>query len=116
MNRTPITQVIGTYGSGAMTAVSPANSAVAPTVPSLLYIASAKRGKAAANVERVALFDAMADAAIGRYAVTRYVNVEVKTKKKPDPNGIDAMIGTIQGTVGYVVNASQKRPRIGGVR
>jgi hypothetical protein len=69
-----------TNGKGDITVVSPANSAVAPTVPSFMYIAPAKRGNAAANVERIALFAAMADAAIGRYAVTRYVKVEVKTK------------------------------------
>jgi hypothetical protein len=48
--------------------VSPARSAVAPTVPSLLYIAPANSGKAAANAERIALLDAMALAAMGRYA------------------------------------------------
>jgi hypothetical protein len=48
--------------------VSPASRAVAPTGPSLLYIASANNGKAAAKLERMALLAAMALAAIGRYA------------------------------------------------
>lgn len=55
-----------TDGKGAITEAKPASKAVAPTVPNLLYIAPAKRGKAAANVERNALFPASADAATGR--------------------------------------------------
>lgn len=43
-------------------------------------MAPANSGKAAANVDRIALLLAIADAAMGRYAVTRYVNTEVKTK------------------------------------
>jgi len=70
----------GTYGKGAMMVVSPASNAVAPTVPSLAYIAGANSGNPAANELRIALFAAMADAAIGRYATTRYVKVDVKTK------------------------------------
>jgi hypothetical protein len=61
----------GTHGSGAITVVKPARSAVAPTVPSLVYIAPANKGNPAANDERSALFAAMADAAMGRYATTR---------------------------------------------
>jgi len=63
-----------------MIVMSPARSAVAPTVPNRWYIAPAKSGNTAAKEERMALFDAIADAAMGRYAVTRYVKVDVKTK------------------------------------
>jgi hypothetical protein len=63
-----------------MIVARPARRAVAPTVPSLLYMAPANNGNAAANADRSALLLAMAEAAIGRYAVTRYVNVDVKTK------------------------------------
>jgi hypothetical protein len=59
------------YGSGAITVINPASSAVAPTVPSLAYIAPANKGNPAAKDERTALFAAIADAAIGRYATTR---------------------------------------------
>lgn len=59
------------HGSGAITAVKPTSSVVAPTVPSLPYIAPANSGSAAAKVERSAELDAMADAAMGRQAVTR---------------------------------------------
>lgn len=69
-----------THGNGAMSVVRPANNAVAPTVPNRSYIAPANRGNAAAKADRRALLLAMADAAIGRYAVTRYVNVDVNTK------------------------------------
>jgi len=93
-----------------MSAVKPANRAVAPTVPSRLYMVPANNGKAAANVDRIALLLAMAEAAIGRYAVTRYVNTDVKAKYTPAPNGIDDIMGTIQWTCEYVVKASQKRP------
>lgn len=55
-----------THGKGAMTAVNPAKSAVAPTVPSLRYMAPANKGNAAANEERIKLFPAMAEAALGR--------------------------------------------------
>jgi hypothetical protein len=63
-----------TYGRGAINVVSPASKAVAPTVPSLWYIAPAKRGKAQPKLDRMKLFPAMPDAAIGRYATTKYVN------------------------------------------
>ena len=43
-----------------MIVVSPARSAVAPTVPSLSYIWRAKSGKTAANVVRSAVFAAIA--------------------------------------------------------
>ncbi len=69
-----------THWSGASTVVRPARSAVAPTAPRRSYIARANNGNTAANVERIALFAAIADAAIGRYAVTVYVNVDVNTK------------------------------------
>jgi hypothetical protein len=84
------------YGNGAMIVERPAKRAVAPTVPSLSYIAPANSGNTAANAERNALLLAIAEAAIGRYAVTRYVNVDVKTKYIPEPKGTDAMIGAIQ--------------------
>lgn len=63
-----------------MAVVSPAKSAVAPTVPSRRYIATANSGNAAANALRNALLLAIAEAAMGRYAVTRYVNVDAKEK------------------------------------
>lgn len=87
-----------THGNGAMSVVNPANSAVAPTVPSFLYMAPANSGNTAAKEKRSAEFDAIAEAAIGRYAVTRYVKTEVKTKNTPIPNGIEAIMGTIQCT------------------
>ena len=56
--------------------VKPAKSAVAPTVPSLSYICPANSGKPAAKLVRTNVFAAMADAAMGRYAVTVYVKIE----------------------------------------
>lgn len=76
----------------------PAKSAVAPTVPRRSYIGPAKRGKAAANIHRRAALLAIAEAEIGRYAVTRYIKVDMKEKKMPAPSGTEAMMGTIQGT------------------
>lgn len=58
----------------------------------------------------MALLDAMAEAAIGLYAVTRYVNVAVKTKYVPAPNGIEARMGIIHGTLLYVVKARRNNP------
>lgn len=49
-----------------MRAVKPARSAVAPTVPNFEYIASANSGNTIANVDLTALFEAIAEAAIGR--------------------------------------------------
>ena len=49
-----------------MTAVSPANNAVAPTVPSLEYIAPANKGKPAAKELLMKLLLAIALAAMGR--------------------------------------------------
>ena len=60
-----------TYGNGAMIAAKLAISAVAPTVPRRWYMAPANNGKAAAKVDRIALLLAIADAAIGRYTVTK---------------------------------------------
>ena len=99
-----------THGRGAMRVASPASKAVAPTVPSRSYICPAKRGKTAANVDRTALLAAIALAAIGRYAVTRYVNTAVKMNTVPAPNGIEPMIGPIQCTCLYVVKAMMKSP------
>ena len=103
--------------------VKPARSAVAPTVPSLWYICPANSGNAAAKHVRTNVLAAIALAATGRYAVTRYVNTDVKQKKMPVPNGALARIGTIHGTLGYVVNASQysdtgtsSAPNIAGIR
>ena len=101
---------MNTHGKGAMSVARPASSAVAPTVPRRSYICPAKSGNTAANVLRSALLLAIALAAIGRYATTRYVKTEVKMKTMPVPKGTDAMIGTIHGTPRYVVNASQKSP------
>lgn len=53
---------------------------------------------------------------MGRYAVTKYVNVEVKTKYTPAPKGIEAIIGTIQCTCLYVVKANQNKPIITVIR
>jgi hypothetical protein len=63
-----------------MIAVRPAIRAVAPTVPSLAYSDAANNGKTAAKVDLIALFAAIAEAAMGLYVVTRYVNVDVNTK------------------------------------
>ena len=52
-------------------AVSPAKRAVAPTVPRRSYIAAENNGKTAAKVDLIALFEAIAEAAMGRYAVTK---------------------------------------------
>lgn len=60
-----------TYGSGAARVVSPANIAVAPTAPMRMYICLANSGKAAADEPRINVLEAIADAATGRYAVTR---------------------------------------------
>ena len=99
-----------TYGSGAMRVISPARSAVAPTVPRALYICPAKRGNTAANVERIALFAAIALAAIGRYAVTRYVKTEVKMRTMPVPKGTDPRrMGRIQGTEDVLVGVMAER-------
>jgi len=72
---------ISTHGKGAtVTVVRVAKSAVSPTVPSRLYMATANSGNAAANAHRKALLLAVAEAEMGRYAVTRYVNVDAKEK------------------------------------
>ena len=88
------------HGKGAAIVITPANNAVAPSVPSAVYICPAKSGNAAANDERANAFAAMADAAIGRYAETRYVNVEEKQSMKPAPKKDEAMMGAIQCTCG----------------
>ena len=44
------------------------------------------------------VFAAIADAAIGLYAVTRYVKMPVKQKRTPVPKGTEARMGTIQCT------------------
>jgi hypothetical protein len=87
--------------------------AVAPTVPSLAYSGAANNGNTAAKLDRIALFAAIAEAAMGLYVVTRYVNVDVNTKYIPPPKGTEAKTGTIQWTAGYVVKASQNRPTRG---
>jgi hypothetical protein len=56
----------------------------------------ANRGKAHANAHLRNEFPAIADAATGRYATTRYVSVELKEKEIDVPKGIDPIIGTIQ--------------------
>jgi len=53
-----------------MAVARPARSAVAPTVPKVLYICDANNGNAAANDERIAELLAIAEAAMGRYATT----------------------------------------------
>ena len=84
----------GTYGNGAITSVNPANSAVAPTVPRVLYIAPANKGKPAAKQLRIALLAASALAENWRYATTRYVKLLVDAKYTRVPNGTLATIGT----------------------
>jgi hypothetical protein len=59
-----------TDGSGDINVASPANNAVAPTVPSRVYMALANNKNAAAKVDRMKLLLARADATIGRYATT----------------------------------------------
>lgn len=87
-------------GKGAAIVITPASRAVAPSVPSVMYIWPAKSGKAAANMERANAFAAIALAAMGRYALTRYVNVDEKQSMKPMPKNAVAMTGTIQCTCG----------------
>jgi hypothetical protein len=72
--------VCNTHGSGAIAVVSPANSSVAPTVPSAWYICPANKGNAAANEVRIVVLLARAIAATGLYATTMYVKEEVKIK------------------------------------
>ncbi len=72
--------MIYTYGIGAIAVVSPANSSVAPIVPSVRYICPANNGNAAANEVRIVVLHARALAAIGLYATMMYVNEEVKMK------------------------------------
>ena len=67
-------------------------------------------GKPAANDVRITALPVSAAAAIGRNAVTRYVNVLVNTKQMPTPKGIEEMMGAIQWTCWYVVNARQYSP------
>ena len=75
-----------THGSGAATVVSPASSAVAPTVPSRWYICPANSGKAAAEVVRTKAFAAIADAAMAEsfrfrwqssYAATTFAGISL---------------------------------------
>jgi len=69
-----------TKGSGAIAVVSPANSSVAPMVPSALYICPANKGNAAANEVRIVVLHPRALAATGLYATTMYVKEDVKIK------------------------------------
>lgn len=71
---------------------------MAPTVPRLLNICPANNGNAAANDERTKAFAAITVAAMGLYADTRYVKVELKHNKKPAPKNPEAMMGAIQWT------------------
>lgn len=52
-------------GNGTVRVITPAKRAVAPTVPSPSYIKVAKSGKTAANVDLMALLEAIALAAMG---------------------------------------------------
>ena len=74
-----------THGRGAATVMIPANKHVAPTVPNVSYIWSANSGNPPAKHARKKAFPASAEAAIGRNADTRYVNVEEKQSRKPIP-------------------------------
>ncbi len=98
-----------THGNGAATVMIPAKKAVAPTVPILAYICPAKSGNAAANTDRTNAFAAITEAAMGLYADTKYVKVDVKHRRKPIPNAMDAIIGAIQCTCLYVVKAIQNK-------
>ena len=89
-----------TDGRGAASVVKPASNAVAPTVPRRTYICLAKRENPPAAPILMNALDAIADAAIGRYAVTRYVKIETKHHVMPTPKGTNARMGTIQGTFG----------------
>jgi hypothetical protein len=55
-----------THGSGAIIVHRPASSAVAPVVPSVLYMAPANSGKTPAKVDLTKALLAMTDAAHGR--------------------------------------------------
>lgn len=78
--------------------MTPANNAVAPTVPRRSYIWPANSGNAPAKAERTNAFAAIALAAMGRYALTRYVKVDEKHRRKPAPKNEEAMMGAIQCT------------------
>ena len=69
-----------THGSGAIAIVIPASSAVAPTVPSVLYICPANKGNAAAKVVRIVVLHVSANDAIDLCATTMYVKEDVKMK------------------------------------
>lgn len=71
----------------------PVRSAVTSTLPKRPYIAGEN---ATANTDLSALFSAMADVAMGRYAVARYRKVEVKTNWIPELNGTEAMMEKAQ--------------------
>ena len=98
-----------THGSGAATVMMPASRHVAPTVPNRSYICDANSGNPPAKHARTNAFPARAEAAIGRKADTRYVQVDEKQRMNPTPYATDAIMGAIQCTRLNVVNASQNR-------
>jgi hypothetical protein len=85
-----------THGRGANKVAKPAINAVAPTVPNLSYNADANNGNTHPKQLLKKLLLASTEAEMGRYAVTRYVNVDENAKQIPIPTGMDPMMGTIQ--------------------
>ena len=74
----PLIPADKTHGSGANNVAKPATSAVAPTIPNVSYIAGVNNGNVAAKQPLMKLLLASTEAAMGRYAVTRYVKVDEK--------------------------------------
>jgi len=87
-------------GNGAISKVSPAKSAMAPTLPSRLNMGRAMRGNATHSMERRKALEAIADAECSRYVDTIKVKTELKHKIIPVPKGADPMMGTTQCTLG----------------
>lgn len=68
----------GTHGSGANNVAKLATRAVAPTVPKVSYISCVNNGNIDAKQHLTKLLLAITEAAMGRYAVARYVKVDEK--------------------------------------
>jgi hypothetical protein len=97
-------------GNGANIVITPPKSAIAPVFVIALNMGRLASGKAAANELRINELDAIADAAYGRYVCTKKLNVAVKDSTTEHPKGMIAIIGTIQCTRLYTVNANMYSP------
>jgi hypothetical protein len=80
----------------------------AQSAPRFLYMYVPNRGNAAPKAARMTVFAASALAAKMVYVSIRYRRMLVKINRYPVPNGTEAMIGTIQWTLGFEVHANQK--------